>query len=42
MTETVEMIDPVTGEVIDQKELAESLLGVGTRAGLEPSGSLPA
>ncbi|KHL05578.1 transposase, partial [Sinomonas humi] len=26
MTETTDMIDPVTGEIIDQKELAESLL----------------
>jgi hypothetical protein len=26
MTETVEMIDPMTGETIDQKELAEALL----------------
>src|SRR4051794_23120302 len=26
MTETTEMIDPVTGEIIDQKELAEALL----------------
>lgn len=27
MTETAEMIDPVTGEIIDQKELAEALPG---------------
>ena len=26
MTETAEMIDPMTGEIIDQKELAEALL----------------
>jgi putative transposase len=25
MTETTEMIDPVTGEIIDQQELAEQL-----------------
>lgn len=26
MTETAEMFDPMTGEIIDQKELAETLL----------------
>jgi putative transposase len=44
MTETAEMIDPTTGEIIDQKELAEALLEHGARAGREPAGAgkLPA
>ena len=26
MTQTIEMIDPVTGEIIDEKQIAEQLL----------------
>jgi putative transposase len=43
MTETVEMIDPMTGETIDQKELAEALLEQAREQGvslLGPGGLL--
>jgi hypothetical protein len=32
------MIDPVTGEIIDQKDLAERLLAQAKEAGREPGG----
>lgn len=44
MTETAEMIDPMTGEIIDQKELAEALLEQAREQGvslLGPGGLLP-
>ena len=43
MTETAEMIDPMTGEIIDQKELAEALLEQAREQGvslLGPGGLL--
>jgi transposase-like protein len=43
MTETAEMIDPMTGEIIDQKELAEALLEQAREQGvslLGPGGRL--
>ncbi|MBT2551443.1 IS256 family transposase, partial [Arthrobacter sp. ISL-65] len=43
MTETAEMIDPMSGEIIDQKELAEALLEQAREQGvslLGPGGLL--
>ena len=38
MTETVEMIDPMTGEIIVQKELAEALLEQAREQGVSLMG----
>ena len=38
MTETAEMIDPMTGEIIDQKELAEALLEQAREQGVNLRG----
>lgn len=43
MTQTTEMIDPVTGEIIDQQQLAEQLLAQGKEQGMSlvgPGGQL--
>jgi hypothetical protein len=44
MTETAEMIDPMTGEIVDQKKLAEALLEQAREQGVSllGPGGLPA
>lgn len=38
MTDVIEMIDPVTGEIIDQQQIAEQLLAQRRRKALASSG----